>query len=146
MYQTGSTGTYGFLLFLPIILNSSLGYSQELSFLLSAPPAIFAVVFAYTLSWVADKTHRRGPYMVFASILSLIGLAMIGFLDAPVPRYIGAFLGDAGMYSLIVTGLAWGQNNVKGDAKRSVASAIQIMMAGVGGIYSATVFRQQVLH
>ena len=59
-------------------------------------------------------------------------------------RYIGTFLGEAGVNGLVVTSLAWQANNVRGDAKRAVASAIQIMMSGIGGIYSSLVFRQQV--
>lgn len=69
---------------------------------------------------------------------------MIGFLDHPYARYVGAFLGQAASNTLVVTGVAWGQNNVRGDAKRAVATAIQVTVSAIGGIYSSTVFRQQV--
>jgi hypothetical protein len=59
MYMSGAIGVYGFLFFLPIILRDGLGYSLELSFILSAPPALFAVVVALTVSWIADKTRLR---------------------------------------------------------------------------------------
>ncbi len=42
-----------------------------------------------------------------------------------------------------MTTLAWQANNIRGDAKRAVATAILISMSGVGGIYSSLVFRQQ---
>jgi uncharacterized membrane protein YfcA len=58
-------------------------------------------------------------------------------------EYVGTFLGEAGVSGSIVTTLAWQTNNVRGDAKKSVASAILIMASGVGGIYSSLVFRQQ---
>ncbi|KAJ2984306.1 hypothetical protein NQ176_g47 [Zarea fungicola] len=57
--------------------------------------------------------------------------------------YVGAFLGQAASNTLVVTGVAWGQNNVRGDAKRAVATAIQVTVSAIGGIYSSTVFRQQ---
>jgi cyanate permease len=142
--MSGSCGTYGFLFFLPLILRKGLGYSQSLSFCLTAPPAAVAVIYALTISWAADKYRVRGPFILMHCVLGIVGLCMIGFLDPPTPRYIGSFLGECGTNGLIVTGLAWGQNNVRGDAKRSVATAIQVMMAAVGGIYSALVFRQQV--
>ncbi|KAL6251828.1 hypothetical protein RBB50_002038 [Rhinocladiella similis] len=143
VYMSGSCGTYGFLFFLPIILRNGLGYSQSLSFCLTAPPAAFAVIYALGTSWAADKYRVRGPFILMHVVLGVVGLCMIGFLDPPTPRYIGSFLGECGTNGLIVTGLAWGQNNVRSDAKRSVATAIQVMMAAVGGIYSALVFRQQ---
>lgn len=144
MYMAGAIGTYAFIFFLPIILRNGLGFSLQLSFILSAFPALFAVVEALAVSWVADRFQMRGPFVVFQGVIAIVGLCMTGFLDAPIPRYIGTFLGQAGVNGLVVTCLAWQANNVRGDAKRSVATAIQIMVSGIGGIYSSLVFRQQV--
>lgn len=47
-----------------------------------------------------------------------------------IRRYIGTFL-------------SWQQNNVVGDAKRSVSSAILVSASGISGIYSSLTFRQQ---
>jgi len=69
---------------------------------------------------------------------------MTGFLDAPVPRYIGTFLGYAGAIGLVVTSMSWMANNLRGDGKRAIATAVMISVSGVGGIYSSLVFRQQV--
>lgn len=142
--MTGAIGVYAFLFFLPLILRNGLGYTQQMSFILSAPPALFSVFVAFGISWLADKTRLRGPYVVAQGIISIIGLCMTGFLTAPTPRYIGTFLGEAGMNGLVVTCLAWQANNVRGDAKRAVATAVQIMASGIGGIYSSLVFRRQV--
>lgn len=144
MYMTGAIGVYAFLFFLPLILRNGLGYSLELSFILSAPPAIFSVIVAMGISWLADKTRLRGPFVIIQGLIAIIGLCMTGFLSSPTPRYVGTFLGEAGVNGLVVTCLAWQANNIRGDAKRSVASAIQIMISGIGGIYSSLVFRQQV--
>lgn len=140
----GSCGLYGFLFFLPIILKNSFGYSQVASFCLTAPPAAFAIVVVLAISWIADKTRVRGPYAVLECIIAVVGLAMTGFLKSATPRYIGTFLGVAGTTALIATSLAWGQNNIRSDARRNVVTVIQIVNAAVGGIYSALVFRQQV--
>lgn len=142
--MAGAIGVYAFLFFLPIILRNGLGYSLSLSYILSAFPALFSVIEALAVSWLADKYQLRGPFVVFQGLIAIIGLCMTGFLDAPTPRYIGTFLGQAGVNGLVVTCLAWQANNIRGDAKRSVATAIQIMISGVGGIYSSLVFRQQV--
>jgi hypothetical protein len=144
IYMSGSCAVYSYLFFLPIILRRGLGYSQKMAFLLTAPPAAVAIVYVFALSWMADKYRVRGPFILLHCTLGITGLCMIGFLDSATPRYIGTFLGQCGGNGLIVTGLAWGQNNVRADARRSVVTAIFVMMAGVGGIYSALVFRQVV--
>ncbi|KAJ3456132.1 hypothetical protein MRS44_016155 [Fusarium solani] len=143
MYAAGAVGVYAFLFFLPLILRGGLGYSLEMSFILSTPPSLFSVVEAMTISWLADKMKMRGPFVVFQGLIGIIGLCMTGFLDSPTPRYIGTFLGVAGANGLVVTTLAWQANNIVGDSRRAVSTAILISMSGVGGIYSSMVFRQQ---
>ncbi|KAJ4269931.1 hypothetical protein NW762_001602 [Fusarium torreyae] len=143
MYMAGAVGVYAFLFFLPIILRGGLGYSLEMSFILSTPPSLFAVVSAMTVSWLADKVKLRGPFVILQGLVGVIGLCMTGFLDSPTPRYIGTFLGVAGANGLVVTTLAWQANNIVGDARRAVSTGILISMSGVGGIYSSMVFRQQ---
>ncbi|RSL53847.1 hypothetical protein CEP53_007628 [Fusarium sp. AF-6] len=143
MYAAGAVGVYAFLFFLPLILRGGLGYSLEMSFILSTPPSLFSVIEAMTISWLADKMKMRGPFVVFQGLIGIIGLCMTGFVDSPTPRYIGTFLGVAGANGLVVTTLAWQANNIVGDSRRAVSTAILISMSGVGGIYSSMVFRQQ---
>jgi len=159
--MTGAIGGYSFSLSLPIILENSLGFSEELSFILTTPPTLFGVLVAGFISWLADKTQLRGPYVFIQAILAIVGFCMIGFLHSPYPKYVGrfhydaysnillkinlgAFLGQAGTNGFVLTSLAWQANNIRGDAKRSVSTAIIVGMSGVGGIYSSLVFRQQV--
>jgi hypothetical protein len=138
------SGVYAFAFFLPLILRQGLGYSLELSFVLSAFPPCFAVIVVMTVSWLADKYHVRGLPVIGQGLFGIIGLCMTGFLDAPVPRYIGTFLGYAGAIGLVVTSMSWMANNLRGDGKRAIATAVMISISGVGGIYSSLVFRQQV--
>lgn len=58
--------------------------------------------------------------------------------------FTGTFLGYAGAIGLVVTSMSWMANNLRGDGKRAVATAIMISVSGIGGIYSSLVFRQQV--
>ncbi|KAF4627125.1 hypothetical protein G7Y89_g11032 [Cudoniella acicularis] len=57
MHMTGAIGGYTFTLFLPIVLKDSLGFDQQLSFTLTTPPVLFAVLVGISVSWLADKTH-----------------------------------------------------------------------------------------
>lgn len=142
MYAAGAVGVYAFLFFLPIILRGGLGYSLQMSFILSTPPSLFSVIEAMTISWLADKVRRRGPFVIFQGLVGIIGLCMTAFLESPTPRYIGTFLGVAGANGIVVTTLAWQANNIVGDSRRAIATAILISMSGVGGIYSSMVFRK----
>jgi 4-amino-4-deoxy-L-arabinose transferase-like glycosyltransferase len=142
--NTSHSGVYAFSFFLPIILRQGLGYSLELSFVLTAFPPCFAVIVVMTVSWLADKYRVRGLPVIGQGLLGIVGLCMTGFLDTPVPRYVGTFLGYAGAVGLVVTSMSWMANNLRGDGKRAVATAIMISISGVGGIYSSLVFRQQV--
>lgn len=142
MYMAGAVGVYAFLFFLPIILQGGLGFSLELSFVLSTPPALFSVVEALFISWLADRMKMRGPFIIFQGLVGIVGLCMTGFLNSPAPRYVGTFLGVAGANGLVVTAMAWQANNIVGDSRRAVSTAILISMSGVGGIYSSMVFRK----
>ncbi|KAI0888064.1 MFS general substrate transporter [Annulohypoxylon maeteangense] len=143
MYSAGAVGVYAFLFFLPIILRNGMGYSQDLAFVLSAPPALFSVVEGMFVSWLADKMRLRGPFVIVQGLVAIVGLCMTGFINNPVARYVGTFLGEAGVNGLVVTTLAWQANNLRGDAKRACATAFMIAVSGLGGIYSSLVFRQQ---
>ncbi|OTB01914.1 hypothetical protein M426DRAFT_74946 [Hypoxylon sp. CI-4A] len=143
MYSAGAVGVYAFLFFLPLILRNGMGYSQELAFVLSAPPALFSVVEGIFVSWLADKMHLRGLFVIVQGVVAIVGLCMTGFIKHPVPAYIGTFLGEAGVNGLVVTTLAWQANNLRGDARRACGTAVMIAISGLGGIYSSLVFRQQ---
>lgn len=90
--MTGAIGGYGLQLFLPVILQDSIGFSEELAFILSAPPILFSVIVGAAFSWIADKTHLRGPYIVIESIIGLVGFSMVGFLKNSAARYVGKLL------------------------------------------------------
>jgi hypothetical protein len=145
MYSAGAVGVYAFLFFLPIILRGGLNYSLQMSFILSTPPSLFSVVYVMGISWFADKVRMRGPFVVLQGVLGVVGLCMTGFLESPTPRYIGTFLGVAAANGFVVTNLAWQANNIVGDAKRAISTALMISLSGIGGIYSSMVFRKSPL-
>ncbi|OJJ48041.1 hypothetical protein ASPZODRAFT_131688 [Penicilliopsis zonata CBS 506.65] len=143
MYMTGAMGTYSFNLFLPVILRNSFDFSEALSFGLLVPPAVMAIFLAMIPAVLADRWHIRGPFVSAQALLAIVGLCMMAFLSSPVSRYVGVFLGEAGVYGLVTGVMAWQANNIHGDARRAIYSAIQIMFGGIGGLFATLVFRQQ---
>ncbi|SPO04341.1 related to putative tartrate transporter [Cephalotrichum gorgonifer] len=143
VYIGGSCSLYSFLFFLPVILRNSFGFTTVMAFCLSAPPAAFSVFYSLAMSWFADRVHQRGVFVISNSVVAVAGLALTGFLNPPAGRYVGTFLGMGGSTALVSSALAWGQNNVRLDSRRSVLTVTQAVFAAIGGIYSAQVFRQQ---
>ena len=78
--------------FLPIILQSGMGFSQNKSILLSAPPYYYAVIPVLLSSRLGDKLLLRGPTITFNSICLIVGFGMLGFADQVTVRYVGTFL------------------------------------------------------
>lgn len=86
IYMTGAIGSYAFTFFLPIILQQDLNFTQELAFILLAPPILFAVLEVWAISWFADRLKIRSPFLIFQALLAIVGLAITGFASSPGPR------------------------------------------------------------
>lgn len=103
MYMTGAIGGYSFTLFLPVILQNSLGYSQELSFILSTPPVVFAVLVGGVVAWLADKIQLRGPFVAVLGTAAVVGFCMMGFLESATARLIGEFSCSFNRWPLMIS-------------------------------------------
>ena len=78
--------------FLPIILQSGMGFSTNKAILLSAPPYYYAVIPVLISSWIGDKYRLRGPVIAFNSLCLIAGFGMLGFADQVTVRYVGTYL------------------------------------------------------
>ena len=109
---------------------------------------------------LGDHYHVRGPILVVNSLIALIGsynplpfpippqltpsgLPLMGFATTPSARYFGVFLVTAGTNANIPTALAYQANNVRGQWKRALCSAMFVAFGGIGGISGGTIFRAQ---
>lgn len=91
-----TTITYSFAFFLPIVLRDNMGFSVAASQCLVAPPYVLSAVLMYATSWVGDRYRTRAPIIALNTIISLVGLPLMGWHPKPAVRYIGAFIGVAG--------------------------------------------------
>ncbi|KAF2747975.1 MFS general substrate transporter [Sporormia fimetaria CBS 119925] len=132
---------YAIAFFLPIILQG-FGYDVKMVFLMCAPPACAAVPYVLFISWIADKTKTRAPWIMLQATLGIIGLMIIGYCKGNGVRYFGIFLAMAGANANIPTALAWQANNIRGQSLRMVASALQVAFGAIGGIYASTTFQE----
>ncbi|KAL8849126.1 MAG: hypothetical protein Q9221_005895 [Calogaya cf. arnoldii] len=129
--------------FLPIILQSGMGFSTNKSILLSAPPYYYAVIPVILSSFVGDKYRLRGPVIVFNSLCLIAGFIMLGFADQVTVRYIGTYLATGAYVSNWAALNSYQASNITGQWKRAVTAAAVTACNGLGGVAGSFIVRQQ---
>lgn len=127
--------------FLPIILQSGMGFDEDEAILLAAPPYYYAVVPVLFTSLVADRLWLRGPVIVFNCACLIIGFCMLGFVEQVSVRYVGTFLATGAYISNWAALSTYWTNNVAGQWKRAVTAAAVTAMNGAGGIAGSYIVR-----
>ncbi|KAH7037872.1 major facilitator superfamily domain-containing protein [Microdochium trichocladiopsis] len=138
-----TTISYALAYFLPLILNTSLGFDVGQSQCLVAPPYVFAGFVMMLTGWAGDKYKVRGPLIICNMVLGLIGLPIMGWHPDPKVRYFGVFLVTAAANSNVPAVMSWQANNIRGQWKRAFCSATLVGFGGIGGIAGSLVFRAQ---
>ncbi|GIJ90269.1 hypothetical protein Asppvi_009223 [Aspergillus pseudoviridinutans] len=162
VYYCTTTTAYAIAYFLPLIYHDGMGLSQGASLCLFAPPYAAAGMVMYATSWVGDKYRARGPIIVFNAMLTLIGLPLmvVGFATSNGPRLLGCFFTTMGTNSNVPAAMAYQvcafrlsaymdvtddekANNVRGQWKRAISSAIFVGLGACGGMTGSLVFRAE---
>lgn len=120
-----------------------MGFNVGESQYLTAPPYAAGALLMIATAWVGDRFHIRGPLIIFNCIVTIVGLTVMAYLNTKAVQYFGVFLTVMGLSSNIPTIMAYQSNNIVGQWKRAMSSAIFVGMGGVGGIAGALVFRSQ---
>lgn len=128
--------------FLPIILQNGMGFSEDQSILLSAPPYYYAVIPVVVTSIVSDRWGLRGPIITFNCCCLIVGFCMLGFTDQVTVRYIGTFLATGAYVSNWAALSAYQANNITGQWKRAFTAATVTAFNGAGGIAGSFIVRQ----
>jgi hypothetical protein len=134
LYFLNNVVAYSWGYFLPIILRNDLGYSVAMSQIMSFPPYVLAAAWMFGTAWVADRYRMRGAIIVFNCAWAVVGVCMMAFLSNARARYAGVFLGVSGANANVPSILSYMHNNIVGQMKRSVASALLIGGGACGGI------------
>lgn len=95
----------------------------------------------FSTAWVADKYRIRGPIIAGNAVVTIIGLAMMGWAPGIPAQYAGVFFTCAGANSNIPHMMSWQANNIRGQWKRAFCSATLVAFGGIGGIAGSLVFR-----
>ena len=128
--------------FLPIILQSGMGFSTNKAILLSAPPYYYAVIPVLLSSWIGDKYRLRGPIISFNSLCLIAGFGMLGFADQVTVRYVGTYLATGAYVSNWAALNSYQASNITGQWKRAVTAAAITACNGLGGVAGSFIVRQ----
>ena len=101
------------------------------------------MILGFSESWLSDKLNLRAPFFLFNTVLTMIGILVLGYAIPNGARYFGAMLVVAGAYANIPFCMTYLANNIVGQWKRAFASAVFVACSGMGGIIGTLTFRTQ---
>ncbi|KAL4940432.1 hypothetical protein BDV06DRAFT_230316 [Aspergillus oleicola] len=133
---------YAYSYFSTIILTG-MGFTENESQLLSAPPYILAAAATYFSGWLTDKYQIRGPVIAVHQLLTAVGMLVTAYGQVNGVRYFGVFMGVGFLQYCIPGVLAYQANNITSHSKRAVASATCLIGGGLGGIIASVTFKSE---
>ncbi|KAI9573703.1 major facilitator superfamily domain-containing protein [Boletus coccyginus] len=131
--------SYALALFAPTIINE-LGFSAANAELLTVPPSVAGSICVIIAGIYSDRHRIRGPYIIGAGIVGLVGCIILYTQTRPGVALFGVVFASMGIYPCMPITLAWVSSNAGGDMKRGVAIAVVNGLANLGGICSSFMF------
>jgi hypothetical protein len=130
-FHTLSLPLYTLSLFLPSIIKS-LGYTSAQAQLMTIPP--YAIAFILTIGWaiLSERLQLRAPIILASTSIAIIGYILLLTDHRPGVSYLGTIFAAAGIYPSVALHLAWPANNVSGQTKRAISTALQISIGNLG--------------
>lgn len=138
-YMSLCVGLYSYSLFLPSIV-AGMGYRGTEAQLYSSFPYLPASVLVVVIAFVADKLQMRGPMVVMLLPLTILGYVLALVAKSNSVRYGSVFLMAAGIYPSVPSILCILPNNTAGLTKRSVSTALQLMIANCAGFIATFIY------
>nr|VWO95920.1 Uncharacterized protein [Ganoderma boninense] len=132
LYFLSSIPVVSFSTFLPTIING-MGFSSTNSQILTAPPLVAACFVTFCVSYLSDKKHLRGPFILACCPIAILGYALLIATKALAAQYVGSVLVLAGLVPAVAMQLSWTGGNFAGELKRAVVIGLVLGFGGFGG-------------
>ncbi|CAF1414163.1 unnamed protein product [Rotaria sp. Silwood1] len=129
-------------LFLPTIVQH-LGFVSYKAQLLTAPPYAFAFITTVTTAYFSDKYARRGIFILFWLLITMIGYLILIVVDNLAAKYFAVFLAAGGIPPCVATCIAFISGNTSPQTKRATSLAFMISVGNCGGIISGQIYLSQ---
>ncbi|MCJ1469870.1 hypothetical protein MMC07_008514 [Pseudocyphellaria aurata] len=119
----------------------TLGYSNNISLLLTVPPYMLAVMTTFLNSWHADKTGERYFHITLPLYFAVFAYILAAATTATAPRYVAMMFMVSGVYTGYVVALAWISNTLpRPPAKRAAALAAINSVSNTSSIYASYMY------
>ncbi|KUI63014.1 hypothetical protein VP1G_10132 [Cytospora mali] len=133
--------TYG-----PSVIKS-FGYTKVHANAMASVGSFIAVVVVLMLGWLCDKTGRKGPFVLFGAVWSLIAFTCLRQSQTQNwdrgMKYAAVVFSMATNSVVHIVNVGWLSANCQDPRQRSVAMAAIVMSANAAGIAGSQVFRTQ---
>jgi MFS family permease len=138
------TITYGFGIFLPIILRFGFNFSVAQSQYLSIPVFLWGSIVYAICGHLSDRYSRRFLIVILCSPVGMIGYAILLANDNVVVgvRYFACFLVATCAWMMGGGNLAWFSTNTAPDGKRAASLGLGLSIGNLGGIISGQIYPQ----
>ncbi|KLT42605.1 MFS general substrate transporter, partial [Cutaneotrichosporon oleaginosum] len=130
---------YAMAFFSPTIVGS-LGYKGTKVQLMSVPPFVASAAFALMCCWASDRLKMRGPFVILAALVSVVGYAMYRGSEDKHVRYGALFLQVMGAYTVAPLQSTWMPNNLAPFYRRVTGITMGFISTNSGGILSTWLF------
>ncbi|XMA13396.1 hypothetical protein WAI453_006187 [Rhynchosporium graminicola] len=126
--------------FFPTVVKT-LGKSDVVTLLLTAPPYVLAVITTFLNSWHADRTGERFLHITVPLLFAIFAYILAAATTKTAPRYVAMMLMVPGVYSGFVVALAWISNSLpRPPAKRAAALAFINAVSNSSSIYASYMY------
>jgi hypothetical protein len=125
-------------LFVPTIISQMGAFTKIQSNGLSAPPYVLCFFMILLLTWLSDRTNKRAPFIIFASLVAAIGFIMQATCTGVVPRYVGVFL-SVQVFCCVALTLAWVSNIHSTESKRAGGMTVLATLGQFGPLLGTNV-------
>ncbi len=134
---TGSSSSY----FLPSILKD-LGWTSLKAQYMTIPIWLSSVVTSVTLGYISDITNHRWAFSVGPLSVCVVGYTiLLTQLHVSVAvRYMALFFIINGAFAAITCSLTWLNNNIVGQKRRGISTAIMLAFGNCGSILGSNVY------
>lgn len=137
---TSNLMLYSFSVFLPTIINQIGNWEVAQAQALTVPVFALGAITYIIAARLSDMTQLRGPFIISAQIVCLIGyILLISNVNGDV-SYAGTFVVAAGCYIVNGMAVAWLATNNPRYGKRAYASGIQLSIGNSAGVAAPFLF------
>ncbi len=109
---------------------------------MTIPPYAIAFFLTVGSAILSERLQLRAPIILASSSIAIIGYILLLTDYRPGVSYLGTIFAAAGIYPSVALHLAWPANNVSGQTKRAISTALQISIGNLGKFSQAVDYLQ----